>query len=174
MLHRFSCLFLLLAVLATTATMAQSRVDVRGVVTDTTDVGLPGATVVLMQRADSVMVSYGVTNNDGAFRLRRVTAGAYLLQVTFVGMEPYMQDVTVEGEAVDVGRLEMQEAISELNTLVISDERIPMVISGDTLSYNAAAFGVRPNANVEELLKRLPGIEVERDGSIRAHGEEVE
>ena len=173
---RYVCVALLLAFvgLASPGYAQTTRVDVRGVVTDSLDTGLPGATVVVLQAADSVMVSFGVTRGDGAFRLRRVPTGRYLLQVTFVGLEPYTQPLTVENEAVDVGRIALKEAVSELNPLIITADRIPMVIDADTLKYNADAFGVQPNANVEELLRRLPGIEVERDGSIKAQGETVE
>ncbi len=154
---------------------AQStRVDVRGVVTDSLDAGLPGATVVVLQAADSIMVSFGVTRRDGAFRLRRVPTGDYLLQVTFVGLEPYSAPLSVGDEAVDVGRIALKEAVSELDQLVITADHIPLVINADTVEYNADAFGMRANANVEDLLKRLPGIEVERDGSIKAQGETVE
>jgi len=160
--------------LATPGWAQTSKVEVRGVVTDSLNVGLPGATVVVMQAADSIMVSFGVTNKDGAFRLRRVPTGNYLLQVTFVGLEPSVEPLSVGNEDVEVGRILLHEAVSELNTLVITADHIPMVIKGDTLEYNADAFGVRANANVEELLRRLPGVEVERDGSIKAQGEDVQ
>ena len=68
----------------------------------------------------------------------------------------------------------MKTAVSGLDELVVTAEHIPMVIKKDTLEYNAAAFKVGPNANVEDLLRRLPGVDVEQDGSIRAQGEEVE
>lgn len=150
------------------------RVDVRGVVTDSLDAGLPGATVVVLQAADSVLVSFGVTGSDGAFRLRGVPTGQYLLQVTFVGLAPHTQPLTIENEAVDVGRIVLKDTVSELTPLVITADRIPIVIDADTLKYNADAFGAPPNATVEALLRRLPGIEVERDGSIKAQGETVE
>ncbi|HMB93504.1 MAG TPA: carboxypeptidase regulatory-like domain-containing protein, partial [Rhodothermales bacterium] len=153
--------------------LAQSRVNVTGFVTDSTDVGLEGATVVALQAADSVLVSFGVTRPDGAFRLRRMPAGDYLLQVTFVGFAPFEQAITVGEEDLAVGRLPLKEAVSDLDELVISAEHVPILIKSDTLEYNAAAFNTRPNANVEELLKRLPGVEVERDGSIKAQGEDV-
>ncbi|MEM1096391.1 MAG: TonB-dependent receptor [Bacteroidota bacterium] len=174
--HTLACfaLALMLGGIGAVPSFAQSRVEVSGVITDTTDVGLPGATAVLLQQADSVMVSFGVTKGDGAFRLRRVPAGDYLLQVTFVGLEPLMHPVTVADANVDVGRLMLQEAVSEIGTLVISADRIPMSMSSDTLIYNADAFGAPPNSSVEDLLKRLPGMEVERDGSIKANGEEVQ
>lgn len=151
-----------------------ARFDVTGVVVDTTGKELGGATVVVMHTTDSTLVSFGVTKADGTFRISRVPSGEHLLQVTFVGFEPLTQRITVENAPLDVGQIALEEAVSRLSELVISAEHVPIVIKKDTLEYNAAAFPVRPNANVEELLKRLPGIEVERDGSIKAQGEDVE
>ena len=156
------------------APAAAQRFDVEGVVTDSLEAGLPGATVVLLEASDSTLVSYGITRDDGAFRLRRAPAGDYQLQVTFVGYEPYYTPVSVTEGNVDVGSIALTTAVSNLDELVVTAEHIPMLIKSDTLEYNAAAFQVRPNANVEELLRRLPGVEVEQDGSIRAQGEQVE
>ncbi len=159
---------------AKTANAQNSKVEVTGMIVDSSSVPLAGATVVLMQQSDSVMTSFGVSNKQGAFKLRRVPAGAYILQVTFVGFGPDTQQLDVAGSPIDVGTIALGEDVSELNELVISEDRIPMLIKGDTLEYNADAFYTRANANVQELLKRLPGVEVERDGTIKAQGETVQ
>lgn len=173
-----NCLYLLLATVflfaATPAHAQSNKVDVNGVVTDSLGASLAGATVVLLQASDSTLVGYGTTNAEGAFRMRRVRTGSYVLQITFVGFAPYSEPLAVNGDPVDVGMIALQEEATELEALVITAEHIPMVIKNDTLEYNAAAFKVRPNANVEELLKRLPGVDVERDGTIKAQGETVE
>ena len=151
-----------------------SRVDVEGTVTDSLGAGLPGATVVLLEAADSSLVSYGVTNTQGAFRIRRVREGSYKMQVSFVGFQPYDQDLAVNGEGINVGQIVLNPAVSQLDALVVTDDHIPLVVKQDTIEYNAGAFQVRPNASVEDLLKRLPGVDVGRDGTIRAQGETVE
>lgn len=150
-----------------------TRYDVTGVIADTSDAGLSGATVVILQRSDSSLVRFGVTRPDGSFRVGPVANGAYLLQVTFIGFTPHTQPLSVEGAPVVVGRIQLKEAVSGLDELVVTAEHIPIVIKKDTLEFNAAAFQMRPNASVEDLLKRLPGVEVERDGSIKAQGETV-
>lgn len=164
---------LLFGGLAASSLAQSSRFEVRGIVTDTTDAPLAGATVVVLQTSDSALVSFGTTAPDGAFRIGRVPSDAYLLQVTFVGFATKTQPIVVDNAPVDVGHIRLEEALTELGELLVTEERIPMVIKKDTLEYDAAAFSVRPNANVEELLKRLPGIEVEQDGSIKAQGENV-
>ena len=169
----FSVQVFLITVICVAPASAQ-RFDVQGVITDSLDAGLSGATVVLLEASDSTLISFGITREDGAFRLRRTLAGEYQLQVTFVGYEPYTATVSVTDSDVDAGRIVLNTAVSGLDELVVTAEHIPMAIKSDTLEYNAAAFQVRPNANVEDLLRRLPGVEVEQDGSIRAQGEEVE
>ncbi|GAB5536926.1 MAG: TonB-dependent receptor [Rubricoccaceae bacterium] len=152
---------------------AQSSV-VTGVVTDSTAAGLPGATVVLLQPNDSTIVSFGASRTDGTFRIPRVPQGAFLLQVTYVGYVPSTAPVEVGAEPVDVGRIQLEVDLDGLDPLVVTANRGAMVIKRDTLEFNAAAFGTPDGASVEDLLRRLPGVQVDRDGSIEAQGEEVD
>ena len=162
---------LILAVFWCAPAMAQT---VEGVVADSTGAALSGATVVVLQEADSALVRFGITRADGAFKIARIPPGSYLLQVSFVGYVPQSRSITMKEAPLDVGQIRLAPALLPMNELVISAEHIPMVIKRDTIEYNAAAFRVRPNANVEELLRKLPGVEVEQDGTIKAQGETVE
>jgi len=150
------------------------RYNIFGKVYDDTSSPLPGGTVVALDARDSTLVSFGTTRKDGEFQLRRIPAGDYIVKVTFVGFRLYTQNVTVETTDINIGDVTMEEAVSELGELVVTEERIPIVVKEDTVVYDASAFKVRPYATVEELLQRLPGIEVERDGTIIAQGEEVQ
>ena len=154
------------------AAPAQSY-EVTGSVMDEAGVPLRGATVVIVSASDSSLVSFGTTRKEGDFQLRRVPAGSYVLKVSFVGLAPYSEALTVADKDVDVGQIDMQESVTELGELVVTEERIPIIVKSDTVVYDASAFKVRAYANVEELLKMLPGIEVDRDGTIIAQGEEV-
>ena len=149
------------------------RFDVRGVVADSAGTGLPGAMVVALTRADSILTKFATADGDGAFRLGRVPAGEYILQVSHVGYQPLWRDFSVADTDVDVGAVTLVARAVEMDALVVSADHIPFVVKRDTLDYNAAAFETRPNATVEDLLDELPGIEVEADGSITAQGEEV-
>ncbi|MBO6575033.1 MAG: TonB-dependent receptor [Rhodothermales bacterium] len=153
---------------------AQSRFDVRGVVVDSAGVGLQGATVVALTKPDSVISKFAVSARDGRFALRRLDPGSYVLQITFVGFQSVEQDLEIADADMELEPIALTESVGELAELVVSTDRIPMLVKTDTLEYVAAAFGVRPNATVEDLLKRLPGIEVEDDGTIKAQGEDVE
>ena len=162
------------AITADSAQARQNRFDVTGAVVDSAGVGLQGATVVALTASDSTLTKFATANNEGAFTLRRVPEGDYVLQITFVGFRTIQHNFTLSGADTDLGRFIMEVQTEELDELVVSAEHIPMVVKKDTLEYNAAAFATRPNAVVEDLLRRLPGIEVASDGSIKAQGEDVQ
>ena len=148
--------------------------DINGVVADSEGNGLQGAMVVALSLPDSVLTKYALTGGNGAFRLSRVPVGEYILQVTFIGYSMFREDLSVTDADVDAGVLNLTLAPVGMDTLFVSPEHVPFVNRRDTLDYNVRAFPTRPNATVEDLLKRLPGIEVDPDGSIKAQGEDVE
>ncbi len=134
---------------------------------------LPGATIVLLTK-DSTMHSFTVSDYEGHFRLKNVSSGDYILQVTFVGYASLRKEISITQEQTDLGVLQLQPKNEVLDDVVIEAERIPIQIKDDTIQYNAAAFKTRPNATVEDLLKKLPGVEVQDDGTIKAQGETVD
>ena len=156
------------------ATAQSQRFKISGVVADSTGAPLTSATVVALTRADSVLTRFATSDREGAFTLRRVPEGDYILQITFVGFQTHREDIDLAGGDYDAGTILLAPATLELDELVVGAEHIPLVVKADTIEYNAAAFGSRPSDRVEDLLRRLPGIEVERDGTIRAQGEEVQ
>ncbi|MYH53557.1 MAG: outer membrane beta-barrel protein, partial [Gemmatimonadetes bacterium] len=153
---------------------AQEEYEVRGVVTDSAGAPLRNAMVVALTQTDSVLTKYALTNGDGRFVMSDLSAGQYILQVTLIGFELFRRDFEISDADIDAGTVEMAVTAVELDSLVVSVEHVPFINRGDTLSYNVLAFPTQPNAMVEDLLKRLPGIEVDTEGNIKAQGEEVE
>ncbi len=153
---------------------AQEKYEVRGLVTDSAGTPLNNAMVVALTRPDSVLTKFGLTGGDGRFTVSGLAANRYILQVTLLGYETFRRDFEIAAGDVDAGTVRMVVAPVELDSLVVSVEHVPFINRGDTLSYNVLAFPTAPNAMVEDLLRRLPGIEVESDGSIKAQGEQVE
>jgi len=149
--------------------------QVSGTVEDQEHTALLGATVVVLSAEDSTMVSFGITNEEGKFLIYDVPSGQRILQVSYTGYADHSKALSLDGTDtnVDLGVIRMEESTAVLEEVSIKAEHIPMGFLGDTLNYNAAAFKTRPGASVEDLLKKLPGIEVARDGSIKAQGEDV-
>lgn len=153
---------------------AQDEYTVSGVIADAAGDGLSGAMVVALAKPDSVLTRFTTSNGDGIFALGDLEPGEYILQVTLLGHGTVRQDLSLTGEDVRVGTITLEVMPVEMDPLVITLDHVPFLNRRDTLGYNALAFRTRPNATVEDLLRQLPGIEVENDGSITAQGEEVE
>ncbi len=153
---------------------AQNTHDVKGIVFDTLDNPLIAATALLLEKSDSTLIDFTRTELDGSFKFKNVAAGDHVVKFTYVGFLPLTVDATsVNGENVDLGRVEMIEIAEELMEVVIKAARAPMRMRGDTIEYDISTFQVPEGSSVEDLLKRLPGIEVEQDGSILSDGKEV-
>ncbi len=163
-----------LALLWVASPASAQRFDVTGVVVDTAGTGLPHATVVALTRPDSMLTKFSTSGPNGQFTLRRLVPGEYIVQITYVGFNTLRQDFAVADQDVDVGMLTLFEQTTELEEVMVSADHVPFVVKRDTLEYNANAFTTRPGDVVEDLLRRLPGIEVQSDGSIKAQGEDVE
>lgn len=173
MLKKILPLILLAASFSATA----QKFTIRGQATDTLKSGMPSATVMLLQVKDSALVSFGSTDRQGQFELKNVSRGDYHLKVTFVGYATAVKHISPADftePILQIGRLEMAPVSKELEALVIKGEKAPVTVKRDTIEFNAGSFRVKQNANVEDLLKKMPGIDVETDGSIKAQGEQVQ
>jgi hypothetical protein len=143
-------------------------------VKDETGTLLGYAPVVLLNQSDSTMAYFGVSNEQGVFEIKSVKNGKYLLQATLMGHQTVFREVLVPGEpGQGIEPIVMNSNPVSLGEVVVSEERIPLQFKRDTVEYNTAAFVTKPDAVVEDLLKKLPGIEVDRAGNIKAMGEDV-
>ncbi len=161
-----------LTLLFCSLTILAQRQNINGSIIDTSRTPLVTATVMLMT-PDSIFKSFATTDGEGDFVLESVPQGDYYIQVNFLGYLAYFQDVVVGDKPVDLGVITMQTESKVFDEVVVMGERNPVEINKDTISYNAASFKTQVNADVEALLKKLPGVEVDRDGNIKAQGEDV-
>jgi len=153
--------------------MAQSNLKLTGQIQDINKDNLVSATVVLLSQADSTIASFGLTNNNGFFQLDDLSAQAYILQITYLGFDQYVQNLNLESNQ-DLGIVILSQKANALVDVEITAEHTPIQIKKDTVEYNAAAFQTQPHEVVEDLLRKLPGVEVEADGTVIAQGEEVQ
>ncbi|MDD2284649.1 MAG: carboxypeptidase-like regulatory domain-containing protein, partial [Paludibacter sp.] len=130
-------------------------------------------TIRLLKAADSTLVQGAQTNSNGWFSLQRINPGKYVLIVSSVGYDEYRENITMGRKDILLKNIQLKENVLALKELEVKGTAAQMVVKGDTLEYNATAFKVQENAVVEELLKRLPGLEITAEGKITVNGEEI-
>jgi len=149
--------------------------SIKGTVKDQENNPLPMATVMLLQASDSVLTTFALSDDKGEFLLSKTSKGKYILQVSFLGYKNFSKPLEISGneESMDAGSIQLEQQSEVLSEVVVEGEANPLNIKKDTVEYNAVAFKTQPNAVAEELLKRLPGVEVEADGTVKAQGQNV-
>lgn len=168
-------LFFLLLSTSFLAVSAQS-IAIRGVVADSaTRTGLSYAGVALLKLPDSAMVENTYTSDKGAFSLSAAKEGNYLLWVSYVGYKPIRKPLSITSQSViSLDTLRMVSLNASTDTAVIAARMSGIAVKGDTIAYNADAFRPKPSEVVSDVLKRMPGMQVARDGSVTAQGEQVQ
>ena len=131
------------------------------------------ATVRLLKQKDSALVQGAQTDMKGGFTLPKVRSGNYILVVSSVGYHDYKRNITMENKDLILKAIQLNENVKLLNELEVKGTAAQLVVKGDTVEYNAAAFKTQENAAVEELLKKLPGVEISADGKITVNGEDI-
>ncbi len=165
-------LFLLTCCLS--LSMQAQPYTVKGRLVDTVSyVTMYQSSVVLVRANDSIMEGFTRTNHDGEFSLPVQEKGQYIIILSHPMFADYKDIISVNANPTDLGVFQMFSKTNLLQEVIVSDSRA-ITIKGDTTEYTADSFKVREFANVDELLKRLPGIEVDKNGNITAHGEKVQ
>jgi hypothetical protein len=167
-------LFLLLGFASSIMAQNPARVTIKGIIQDTSSTIMGGATVMLLQPKDSALVNFSRANDKGAFEFRNVKNANYILKVSYVGYLPHQQMVTPSAtEILDLGTVGIKPITKELLEVVVKTARAPLTIKGDTIEYDARSFKVPAGSSVEDLLRRLPGMEVDAQGNIKAQGKDI-
>lgn len=171
------CLLMLLMILFSPMAFAQqSGVNVTGsVVEQGNDTPIEQATVRLLNVKDSAMVRGVVSARNGSFTLKNVKKGSYLLHITFIGYDPLYQPLQITGKKnpVNVGKLELSDGAIELGEAVVIGKAPEVTVRNDTVEYNADSYKVAEGSVLEDLLKKMPGVEVDSEGKITVNGKEV-
>ena len=156
--------------------LAQKNGAVKGVAFDTiSKQPVGGATITVLDQKDSSLVTFTMTGNDGKFSLSGLSNGEYRLMITHINYynSNTLFKISDNNKNADLTNVVMNDKAKVLEEVVLAAEAPPVTLIGDTIQYNAGSFKVQPNANVEQLLKKLPGIKVEKDGTVKAQGEKV-
>lgn len=158
------------------AALAQNGYTVKGNVTDTAaKVKLFNTAISILNAKDSTLVTFRRAAKDGSFSIDNLHKGNFILLVTYPGYADYVEQFKLDSVTTsrDFGQLNMVLKAKLLQDVIIKGKAAAIKIKGDTTEFNASAFTVQPDAKVEDLLKQLPGIQVDKDGKITAEGQEV-
>jgi len=163
----------LLLLFVASSAYSQSQI-LKGAIKDTSENrNIINTVISVLSKKDSVLIKFTRADKNGNFQIQGIKEGSYILMITHPYMGDYFDTIDVKANtALDLGSVHLTPK-SKLLAEVIVKSGSPIKIKGDTLVYTADSFKVRPGANVEELLRRLPGITVDKSGQITAMGERV-
>lgn len=170
----FKILAALLLFLIVSNTYAQNKANIKGALADSSsNAPIEYATIAVVNSKDTTLISYTLSDKKGGFNLSGIPVDRPTkLIISYVGYPTHRQHLQLKaGELKDFGLLLLSS--THLKEVIIQGERSPVLIKKDTIEFNTEAFKTRPNAVVEELLRKLPGVQVNSNGSILVNGKKI-
>lgn len=150
------------------------QVTVSGTVRGEGEQALEMANIIVMEQADSSMAAYAFTDSKGVYKLKVSASGAYIMRISYLGYETtdklFSTDANQKELTLDVTLKKKEQLLNEVNVV----EEMPIMISGDTISYKADAFNKGTEKKLEDVLQNLPGVEIDDEGQIKVEGKVVE
>ena len=169
---KYLILLITLLLIVTIVAAQKKGFSVKGQLTDSLKKQqVSDATVSLVNARDSSLVAFTRTDSAGHFSFRQLKPGKYRLSASQVNFHPKWKNFELETD-IDLEAIYMKDR-SIMEAVMVTAQRPPVVVNGDTLEFNAEAFKTKPNAVVEDMLKKMPGIEVDKDGTIRVNGKRI-
>ncbi|HTD94103.1 MAG TPA: outer membrane beta-barrel family protein [Chitinophagaceae bacterium] len=150
--------------------------SIKGKLVDTTaKLPIADATLSLMQAKDSALVTFTLSTKAGLFEIKGLASGDYQLIITHQGFVNTRRKIslTEEKKQVDLGEINPAKDFQTLGEVIVTNEA-PIVVKNDTIQFNASGFKTPPNATAEDLLKKLPGMEVDKEGNVKSQGEAIQ
>ncbi len=148
--------------------------SIKGVVTDKTDKKpVRNATVALLLQMDSSTVSTTVSDSLGAFSFVNVPNDSFIVKVNTVNYQEYLSFITINNNEKDLGQIGLERQGKDLAVVTVVAKASAVIQKGDTSQFSASQFKVNPDATTEDLIKKMPGITVAKDGTVTAQGETV-
>lgn len=149
---------------------------IKGKLVDTTaKQPIADATVSVLNAKDSSLATFTLSNKQGVFEVKGLLAGDYRLVITSKGYEEIKKKITLTETAkqIDLGNLSVQKDYKMMEGVTITTES-PIQVKNDTIQFNTSGFKTQPNATLEDLLKKIPGMEVDKEGTVKSQGEQVQ
>ena len=170
---RFNFFKFLVPLALTAFTLPMAAIDIKGVIIDTGGDPMSDATVRLLAAKDSSFVKGTIADIAGKYTISGVKKGSYIVEATYLGYNKGYVNVSVEKNNVTADTIKLTDSSFQLKEAVVTAIKTPIKVMEDTVEFNADSYKTQPNAVVEDLLKRLPGVEVDTDGKITANGKSV-
>lgn len=166
-------LICLLGILQTAFSQNNSGIVKGRIIDSTLKQSLKDASITILNGSDSTLEVFTLAKENGIFQLNNVPFGKHILMVAFQGYENIFKQIEISETAktLDLGNIYLQQRSNQLDSVVVKAP--PIVVKKDTIDFNAGMFKTKPNASAEDLLKKLPGVEVDRDGNVKAQGQNV-
>lgn len=166
--------FLLLSSGFYLAAQTKTTGSIKGTVVDAKNkLPLPDATITVLAKTDSAVIGYAVASKLGAFEIKNIPAGQFIVGFSFTGYRELIRHLEITPSKPDflLDTIALATDTSMLAAVIVSVP--PITIKKDTVEFRAGAFKTKPNAVVEDLLKKLPGVEVDKDGNVTSQGENI-
>ena len=171
---RIKPLALICSLFISVMAFAQNQGDVKAVLIDaTTGDPVPFATTSLTKTGQSKPTKYVLSSESGVVSIEKVRNGEYAFKAELLGYKPFEKTIKIEGKVVDLGEVRLELDAEILESAGVSAVGNPVIIKKDTIEYNASSFKTTENDMLEDLLKKLPGVEIDDDGSVTVNGETI-
>ncbi len=170
-MKNISVLFALL--LTSVLSLNGQNASINGQIFDNKNQTIIGANVALLSTKDSTIISGTTTNMNGYFNLELKQRIPILIRITFIGFQEIYIAKEWSNRPINLGKITLLEKAMNLDAVEIVAQATPVIQSGDTTQINASAFKTNPDANIEDLITKMPGITIQ-DGKVQAHGENVQ
>jgi hypothetical protein len=174
---KFTITALALLCLCSFSTLAQTTYSVKGNSVDSVaNIKLVNTSISILNAKDSTLRKFTRATANGSFSISNLNKGKFILLVTYPGYADYVEHFTLDSAKsnFNFGNINMNLKSRLLNEVLIKGTVAAIKIKGDTTEFNAKAYTIQPNSKVEDLLKQLPGIQVDKDGKITAQGQTVQ
>ncbi|MEN8815772.1 MAG: outer membrane beta-barrel protein [Nonlabens sp.] len=163
-------------IMAFSCTLQAQQFSIKGIVQDSiTNEKLLSATIYMESVKDSTLIAYSITDAEGIFNLTGNTGYEKVSFIaSFQGYKNYTKTFNLNnGRDIDLGVISLSSDIESLNSIVVKARKAPITVKKDTLEFNAKSFNTKADATLEDVMKELPGVKVDKDGKITVNGKEV-
>ncbi len=172
--YRIQKLLILMTLVLMSATTYSQNLTLKGKLTDKADKSpITGATIQLVSQKDSSQKNLKVTDSKGNFAFNNLQASVYTVRISYTGYEKIEQKINLQASNKETIPFAISKIATDLSGVTVVSKAQPVKQKGDTTEYSASQFKVNPDATAEDIIKKLPGVTVDKSGNVTAMGEQV-